>query len=148
MKEEKGKIMFIVCMIILAAMLIISAIGIALDIDFYAALFLVIGILTAFGGCVALINYKAPNNIKKFIVNSGNKVGISTMVVGGILSVIGFFSNAGYEVNSYTNYYGGTNYYIGNAISALVFIGIFVAFIGAVIFASSYLISPVNDDKK
>ena len=140
--------MFIVCMIILAAMLIISAIGIALDIDFYAALFLVIGILTAFGGCVALINYKAPNNIKKFIVNSGNKVGISTMVVGGILSVIGFFSNAGYEVNSYTNYYGGTNYYIGNAISALVFIGIFVAFIGAVIFASSYLISPVNDDKK
>lgn len=139
---------------VLIVALVSGAIGLAFDVSGWVGFLILIGIIGFALITVHIINKNA-NKIPrfvKFLSGPGLFVSIISVISGIILAVIGIFTDAGYEEHTYhqVKNIGGTwvGYdvsYMADAISSLLWLGIFIAVIGVVLFFSCALLKEPDE---
>lgn len=134
--------------ILIIAILVLGSIAWIFDVGLLGALGIVVFAVCVFAIILGGINKLSSKYPKfgSFLIRSGKKVSAIMFLGGLVTTVIGLLIDAGTEVHSYTNYSGGTTYYVADAISVLFPIGIIVALVGAVMFVSCFVID--NDSTK
>lgn len=141
---------------ITVAILICSAIGEAFGVGWFGGLLIILGVACVGGFFVYLTNKNAKKNpgIAVFFADFGKFFFGGSALVGLVLTVIGFFQEAGSEVRTYhkVEKVGGTwvGYdvsYLADAISSLLYVGIFITVAGVILLICSFLIEePEQND--